>query len=579
MIKRMVLSSVLTLCILTTGACNNIPIDGLQAGFTFKVSKSQENTDPVKVDFLWVIDNSASMCQEQAQLAQSFDEFIKKIQSFVNIDFRIAVVTTDMLSDGHRGKFRHHLAKEFPFACAQNRIEECLPDVNGDQICAKHGTNWECDGPDDPKKLYNCNATVNSECKKRCADAAECDLQFVGAEQAEKCAANTSACVYKCLQPSNDPKNSNYVLRPETSQCPDTNELYKQITSATGNATPWLIPSNAEALFKCIGVVGAEQHTNANLEQGLNAAIYALNKHNPENRDQAKAFLRDDAYLVTVFISDEDDCSVAPGKSLKKEKFGTCICVPDTQEDPIKGKLLPPMEAANMIKALKSDPSQVLVAAIVGDSTATNPEVRDLERTLYTSSKCGICENPADKHPLLFNTYICHSDSGKADYGRRYREFIERFGDNGIFTNICDAAGISPALTTIADRIIRVFTKICLPKPIKDQQTLKVAKRGPQGKCSGTTDDGEPAACNIALPCSNGSPCVLEEKILQEKSLSDSNAEEKESYQILVSSDCPEEAGKKAVFFNFLLEPGTIVSIDYLACDPSLDPDCTGVIN
>ncbi len=232
-----------------------------------------------------------------------------------------------------------------------------------------------------------------------------------------------------------------------------------------------------------------------------------------------------------------------------------------------------------MVKALKSDPSKVLVAAIVGDSTATDPDEIDLARTLYSSSKCGICENPADKHPLLFNTYICHSDSGKADYGRRYREFIERFGNNGIFTNICNAEGISPALEKIGDRIIRVFTKICLPKPIKDQQTLKVVKRGPKGTCSGTTDAGKSTTCDIDEPCSDGSECVLDEVILEEKDLSDPNAEKKDSYQILVSSDCPEVAGKKAVFFSFNLDPGTTVSIDYLACDPGLDPDCSGVIN
>jgi hypothetical protein len=318
-----------------------------------------------------------------------------------------------------------------------------------------------------------------------------------------------------------------------------------------------------------VGVVGAEQRIEANLEQGINAALYALDKTGP-NKEQAKAFLRDDAYLVIVFISDEDDCSVAPYKSLKSEQYGKCICIPDTQQDPVKGKLLPPIEGANLIKAFKSDPALVLVAAIVGDSTAKDPEVQDVERTLYTSSKCGICENPDDKHPRLFNTYICHSSSGKADYGRRYREFVGRFGKNGIMTNICDDAGIGPALETIADRIIRVFTKICLPKPIKDKETLKVIKLGPKGACS---DDNPCSIGQGQKACEDGSKCVLEEKILSE-----TPDEDNESYQILVSSDCPEISGKKAVFFNFLLEPGTVVSIDYLACDPNLDPDCSGAI-
>ena len=47
-----------------------------------------------KVDILWVVDNSGSMGNEQAALAQNFDFFI---QDFINkdVDFRMAITTTD----------------------------------------------------------------------------------------------------------------------------------------------------------------------------------------------------------------------------------------------------------------------------------------------------------------------------------------------------------------------------------------------------------------------------------------------------------------------------------------------------
>ena len=47
-----------------------------------------------KVDILWVIDNSGSMSNEQAAIAQNFDFFI---QDFItkNVDFKMAITTTD----------------------------------------------------------------------------------------------------------------------------------------------------------------------------------------------------------------------------------------------------------------------------------------------------------------------------------------------------------------------------------------------------------------------------------------------------------------------------------------------------
>jgi len=604
--------------LLLTFGCNDVPVGALKGSFTLKVNKSKDNTDPVKVDFLWVIDNSSSMCQEQAQLATSFDEFIKKIQSFVNIDYRIAVVTTDMLSEDHSGKFRHHPAGKFPFACTQTKILQCLSDQNGHNQCKQaFGENWYCEAPDKAKYIKNCNGTYNSKCVRRCDWDWQCDEEFElgtvdgckeceagltkclddacagdastscrvkakkaeckpAADEAEDC--KVTACVYKCLQPSGTFENSGCVLRPETVQCPNSDEMFAQMTQSQPDSdkpkVPYLVASNAQNLFKCLGVVGAEQHNKANLEQGLNAAIYALDRRpGAPNAEQARSFLREEAYLVTVFVSDEDDCSVDDGKKLQSEKFGRCACEADTDQDPKFGKLRPVNDAVNRVKALKSDPSRVLVAAIVGDSTAETTEDITSERNSYTMSKCGTCENPTDKHPLLFNTYICHSSNGKADYGRRYVEFVKRFGKNGILTNICDAAGIGPALETIADRIIRVFTKICLPKPLKDKNTLKVYKLGPKGACEdgstcGMEGSGEPA-------CSDGSVCRLDQKLLPESVGQEECAEENAAcYTIQVSSDCPAEAGQKAVFFDFLLEPGSTVAIDYQACDRALTPDC-----
>jgi hypothetical protein len=49
------------------------------------------------VDILWVIDNSLSMADEQAEVADKFGEFIESIES-TGLDFHVGVITTDMES-------------------------------------------------------------------------------------------------------------------------------------------------------------------------------------------------------------------------------------------------------------------------------------------------------------------------------------------------------------------------------------------------------------------------------------------------------------------------------------------------
>lgn len=58
----------------------------------FEVSQTSNN----KVDILFVIDNSGSMAQEQAKIAEAFSGFISQLS---NVDWRIAITTTDHTTD------------------------------------------------------------------------------------------------------------------------------------------------------------------------------------------------------------------------------------------------------------------------------------------------------------------------------------------------------------------------------------------------------------------------------------------------------------------------------------------------
>lgn len=71
---------------------------------------TQNNTDVFQqkprntVDILLVVDNSCSMIEEQVKLATNFDSFIGFFDG-VDVDYQIAVITTDTVQDKFRGRF------------------------------------------------------------------------------------------------------------------------------------------------------------------------------------------------------------------------------------------------------------------------------------------------------------------------------------------------------------------------------------------------------------------------------------------------------------------------------------------
>ncbi len=58
------------------------------------------------VDVLVVVDNSCSMAEEQNKLAANFESFIAAFDGIEDVDWQIAVVTTDMETEGHQGAMK-----------------------------------------------------------------------------------------------------------------------------------------------------------------------------------------------------------------------------------------------------------------------------------------------------------------------------------------------------------------------------------------------------------------------------------------------------------------------------------------
>jgi hypothetical protein len=86
---------VFTLLSVALLGCAEVPVHDVTKSFAVEVREITESGGPIKLDFLWVIDNSSSMCQEQYALAKSFANFQTQLQTYLNIDIRLAVTTTD----------------------------------------------------------------------------------------------------------------------------------------------------------------------------------------------------------------------------------------------------------------------------------------------------------------------------------------------------------------------------------------------------------------------------------------------------------------------------------------------------
>ncbi len=295
--------ALLPLALMLVWGCNNVPIHNVNQTFAIEVSEISENQEPIKLDFLWVIDSSSSMSEEQVALATGFAGFVEVLQKYLkNIDIRVAVTTMDPFDkEAGNCSFNSRPAEYFLPGSIEKEVWPCL----GTEDCKKkYGDGWLCNGTD-AANLYNLNRSVNTSCEYRCKGDGDCCGEFCfagdcGADQAcllDKCeGAPTDACTFECYSPGGNKQEAGCLRPPDTQDCP--------------SSVPAVLTTNSLDLFKCIATVQPKQTGTAGFEQGMRCAWMALDPSGL-HAEQAKGFLRDDAYLVLVFVSDEDDCSIA----------------------------------------------------------------------------------------------------------------------------------------------------------------------------------------------------------------------------------------------------------------------------
>lgn len=419
-----------------------------------------------KVDILLVLDDSHSVCRIHHALVEIYDwvfEVAKKA------DFRIAVTTTNVCPKEHggiRGKFIYSPAKTFPPDCLGQRKVACLTDADcqADQTLPD-SQNWVCNVNN---VLHICDQepgpiildSIAPSCRYRCdKENDKCTMVF-GSED------------YQCVYPGDNKNLAGCQWIPPTSACPSdgptvldqsTIEKYLKLwKDGIWKGEPqWKGKKDEEVrlliaklLFQCMTTISMEStwHSCGMQEQGLLAAWMALDPEG-ENALQAKSFLRPDAVLIVVIVSDEDDCSST--KELSPDYYAKCPCLadsngckPDGECGVSKGPLYPVIDLANKFKSLKSDLSRIVFAAVTGDvipGSKTTP-TKDVEAARTRYYECMCSQNIQN----ISYPYICASDFGTANLGSRYIAIANIFGKNGFVMNLCDPIGTRKSLIQVS---------------------------------------------------------------------------------------------------------------------------------
>ena len=529
-----------TLLALLASGCNDYPVHSLLDSFGARVTSNLSHDTPVKLDFLWVIDHSTSMCKQQRILAQGFDAFIQNLQALGQVDAQMAVVTVQQIADSASavgvtvkkvGEFNHTAARNFPPNCIEHYRAPCFVDGPVDattpsdecrdgfdfqytagknfQLPASSLTNpnatdpagqhmgppygdskkhyapnlpvkdtaspneWRCVQPSGLSLVTNDNGSINSYCQRHCSTDKECQDLFK----------DPAAICYTPGGATGDPKASGCMFPPNTKDCPDPDDasgpvcasddecttemthcvshIIDQNTGATKKTCTRYLPSVIDNdhlnLFHCVATVGAASSQQSGFEGGLRSAWTALDpagancpggpyllddngspqvdgngKPLPNPNCQYAQLVRDDAYLVIVVVSDDDDCSVDLKLSLaygspdekaalkaliptedwgkcqwlgdavggnRRLNEGNCLYVKSKQPNPadykcpsdcaatdaaclaaaevnvqknraVDPRFAPVSDFVNRFKSLKADPAHVIFAAIDGDSDA-----------------------------------------------------------------------------------------------------------------------------------------------------------------------------------------------------------------
>jgi hypothetical protein len=413
---------------LPLGGCVPHGVDSLPADQTGQSTAFFEAHPTRKVDILFVVDDSGSMAEEQENLGRNFQAFVRRLndQQDGTLDARIAVVSTDVGLQG-AGLPQGDACNDARRGGETGLSGQLLTSVHDDPL------DWE----QSPQGKDTCNPQLPPPYY----DQARCDQ----------------------LRQNREWLSTN---------CQDIPSLLQGQSWLQSSAANPVDATELARRFRCIGSLGI---SGCYVEQPLEAARRAL----MAQMSQPNGFVRPDAHLAVVFITDEADCSVSNIKGFTDPSLPANIdlgslcytaaqtCTGDSQVqmtgpdgkpqtvttytscDDTPGWLFSVDSYTQFLTGLKQgETGRVIVAAITGDPN-------------YAST-LGAASPQASSITFAWNDtaqdYVpsCHSANGVAAPNRRLGALAGAFPDprsgNPSTVSIC-SDDFTPALQQLGDRI------------------------------------------------------------------------------------------------------------------------------
>ncbi len=435
--KRSIVSFGILSAVATAG-CNLHELKRVE----YEASKDDDETVELavnkNVDILFVIDNSGSMGEEQANLAANFQAFVEKLEHpDVEANYRIAVTTTD----------------------------------NGNPVCG---------GATTPEG----GAFVLSSCRNRLEQ-----FVFNGVPQVD---ARDTACLDICEYENDDleiqPTRTDLDLEAKPRPWLENIEGQTNLPAGVGTGDA----------FECFGPQGVD---GCGFESPLESMYKALARTYKTN-EASYGFLREDALLAIIFVTDEVDCSHrneygsiftenkaywsdpeapwatsavcwnagveclgGPGeyegcRAVDKDEDG------NVTDDPSEAVLHPVSRYVDFVRGIqtaKQDANHSL-DVIVGVISGVPSGYQEGIDIVYADSPDEAFMNDFGIGPGCTSTVDGAEQTAVPPV--RLREFAENFGDRNLFS-VC-SNDYTPALEELANTLIAKFEAPCFKKCVAD---------------------------------------------------------------------------------------------------------------
>ena len=409
------------------------------------LSVPQEGVD--KVDLLFVVDNSASMAEEQQNLKAQLPRMVRVL----TLGDKEADSAAPGLPDAERFFS--------PVKSLQLGVVSTDLGAGGFNVTSPAEAGMTtCSTPEDGVLLNDATIAANG------FQYADVNKNLVTVQGDPTCAGVTNPERYQTFVPPADATQ----LAMQSQQVAHDFGCF-----ATLGVNGCGFEQQLEAMLKAVSPSSRDDFFGFSGTYGT-VSQFGQGAPNGPNR----GFVRDDAVLAVVIVSDEEDCSVTEqGTAMFNVQGPGPIQAPFAQQpvnlrcgmnrlDP--NYVHPIQRYVEGLRRLKPDnPDRIIFAGIVGlDPSLENSSFDVMLENTKFDFDLGSAPRPDDVQPVE----ACRTAQGRAFPGERFIQVAREFGDNGVIKSIC-TDDFGPALDVIIDKIAAQLSGACLPRrlPVNSQ--------------------------------------------------------------------------------------------------------------